>query len=254
MNEDRKLAPEWGADTALELWNGVLDHFDVEWNRARVLDVGASWGYLLRHLLDQRGIASAVGVDPRAPWRRLGDQSLIGDLTLHEGEVDTVEELQDARFDVIVSTGTLMLLTPTRQLETLHWMRDHLEPGGHCVIATRTYLSHYGADQQQHLSSPLPHLVFGAPAIDALLARRGAAPLRYMNPSCAATYLMLFRRAGFDIVDVRRTSNIALEAARERFPERLVFFNDQELETSELHVHLRRPAGPADLSGLAVPE
>jgi trans-aconitate methyltransferase len=248
-----KLSPEWGLQTARELWDGFLSRFDVTWRGARVLDFGCSWGYVLRLLMDEQGTSSVHGVDTSAVWEQLADPALVADLSLHAGEIDAVPALQDERFDVILTSGTLMLLRPTRQYEVLRWMREHLTPGGSLLVATRTYLSHAGADQHAVLRSPLPHLVFGEPAINDLLGRRGTKPLRYMNPSCGATYLTLFRRVGFELVDVRRTDNTALEAARAAYPGRLDHFDDLELGTSEIHAHLRRPAQRAELHDLSVP-
>lgn len=244
-----KLTPAYGAAQSESLWNGFLARFDVSWSGATVLDWGCSWGYLLRRLVDVHGVGRAIGVDIREAWAEAPAELLAG-LELHAGDIRRLPDLQELQADVIVSVGTMFLLAPTDVQGVLSWFRAHLRPGGLAVLSTRTFLSHAGGDLHRRLSTPYPHLLFPRRVIDAELTADGGAPSRYMNPSCGATYLMQYQRAGFEILDARRRSNPGLAPVLERFGDKLEPLDAQELDTNELQVLLRRPAQPRGVARL----
>jgi len=132
----------------------------------------------------------------------------------------------------------------------LEWLFEHLRPGGWAVFRTRTYLSWLGGDLHNQLRTPIPHLLFPRRAIDAVLAARGDPPARYMSPLCAASYLTLYRRVGFEIREAIRIPNRIDEATRSLFRDKLGLYDPLELDTAELLVLLRRPEASADLSEL----
>lgn len=255
MKAPSKLTGPWGVLQAREIWDNFLSRFDVDWDGKTVLDVGCSWGYVGMHLLADRGVAVVHGVDPVPAWEKLQDGTRPEEtegLHLHQGDARTVKALQEERFDVVISSGTLMLVAPTELHDLLAWALDHLRPGGDCLIDTRTFLSPIGGDLQETVAAPLPHLLFSRRVVSEHLERRGKPPARYTNPLCAATYLMLFHRVGFEFVGADRLINEAREPAYEEFADKLAPYDPAELRTARLQAHLRRPRAPVDASELMV--
>jgi SAM-dependent methyltransferase len=246
-----KLTREWGDEWARGLWDEVLGRFEISWQGTTVLDFGCAWGYVTKFLVEHAGVAHAHGVDLHPMWEGMTDGYRPYDVAgvhLHAGDVRELPALQRLHFDTIVSLGTVFLLEPTQLMNTLHWFYDHLKPGGSCVLQTRTYSHYDGAD----LGSRAPrfaHLLFSERDIAAHLDRAGSPPARLVNASCAATYLVQFARAGFAIERVNRTRDGIDEALIEEHAAKLQWLDPEELRTSGLEVHLRRPS-MSDLSVL----
>lgn len=253
--KDRKLTQAWGDDTAQRLWNSFMARHDIDWQGKSFFDFGCSWGYLGKYLIEHQGVAQAWGVDVDPQWTQMRDgfdPLSVPGMHLHAGDVLEIAELQEQRFDVIWSSGTLMLIPPTGAHEILRWFFDHLNVGGSCLLNVRTFLSQYGGDLQSYLRTPLPHLLFDKRSLDRYLVAVGKPRSRYMNPSCAATWLMQFRRVGFEIVHAERSPNQIDESVYERHADKLSTYEPSELRTSILNVRLRKPP-PADLSELRPP-
>ncbi len=253
VDQPHKLTLAWGEEQAERLFSGTLARYSVEWRGATTLDFGCAWGYLARHVIERLGAARSYGVDLHPQWNMLDDgwrPEQTPGLYLFAGDAQSIPELQDVAFDVIYSIGTLMLIPPTQLDGYLAWFHDRLRPGGHCILRTRTFFSYCGGDLHRRLKSPLPHLLFSRRTIDRYLAEGGHDPSRYMTPMCAASFLTFYRRAGFEILDVHRTMNPTSQEVYERFEDKLGYYDDQELRTSELAVLLRKPASPMDASVL----
>ena len=243
-----KFTADWGDDYAGQLWDSVLEPAELAWAGATVLDLGCHWGYVLKHLLEARGIREGHGVDIEAHWIDMEDGSdptLIPGLHLHQGRLGEIAALDDACFDVAVTMGTIFLMRPTELHRALAWIYDHLRPGGHLLVNTRTYFAHNGADLDGVLSTPLAHLLFTPHEVDAHLAARALRPARYMNPSSATTYLMQFRRVGFELRDVRRQASRIDPEILERFADKLEIYDREELLTGMITAYLRRPDSEA---------
>lgn len=238
----RELAEQWGQ----LLWDEFLGRFELEWEGSTVLDFGCGAGYTPMYLLERAGVAEAHGVDVHPVWEAMADgfhPQMLPGIRLHCGDVLELGELQRLRFDVIVSSETVSLLEPTRLMRVLHWFHDHLKPGGHCLIQTRTFAHHDGAGLGQR-AAPLAHLLFGERELRAFLGRTASDTPRYANPSCAATYLVQFVRAGFTIERVERLQDGIDEPLLSEHAAKLRWIDPEELRTSGLAVHLRRPVMP----------
>jgi cyclopropane fatty-acyl-phospholipid synthase-like methyltransferase len=238
----RELADQWGR----LLWEEFLGRFEVEWDGATVLDFGCGAGYAPMYLVQRAGVAEAHGIDLHPVWEAMSDgfrPQLLPGVRLHAGDVLAVQPLQRLRFDAIVSSGTVSLLTPSHLMRVLHWFHDHLKPGGHCLIQTRTYAHHDGAELSQQ-APPFAHLLFGARELEAFLKRTAAAAPPYVNPSCATTYLAQFARAGFSVERVERLRDGIDERLLREHSAKLQWLDPEELRTSGLSVHLRRPVMP----------
>jgi 2-polyprenyl-3-methyl-5-hydroxy-6-metoxy-1,4-benzoquinol methylase len=248
-----KLTAVWGERQAREVWDDFLSKQAVDWKGKTVLDFGCYWGHVGMQLLSEQDVGAVHGVDIEPVWEWLTDgtrPAQTDNLHLHEGNLLELPELQDQRFDIVVSTGTLMLIPPTELRQILGWFLDHLEPGGDCLIDTRTFFSPLGADLHKQVNAPLPHLLFSRRIIADHLERHARGTAAYTNPFCAATYLTLYRRVGFEIVSVDRVMDLKDDPVYDRFADKLSMYERTELMTSRLQTHLRKPAEPEDLSGL----
>jgi Methyltransferase domain len=253
LAEHGKLTAAWGERQAREVWDDFLGKHPVDWRGKTVLDFGCYWGHVGMHLLAEHEVGAVHGVDIQPVWEWLLDDTRpaqTDNLHLHEGNLLELSALREQRFDIVVSTGTLMLVPPTELHDILAWFLDHLPPGGDCLIDTRTFLSPKGGDLQNQVAAPFPHLLFSRRIIDEHLQRHGKGVPRYTNPFCAATYLTLYRRVGFDIVSVERVRDEPPDGALERFADKLSWYEPTELATARLQAHLRKPHRPDDLTGL----
>jgi SAM-dependent methyltransferase len=244
-----KLTREWGDRWAALLWDEFLGRFEINWTGSTVLDFGCAAGYMTKHLVEQAGVREAHGVDVHPMWEAMIDgfrPDAVKGVHLHCGDALELPQLQHLHFDVIVSSGTLFLFAPTRLMSVLHWFYDHLKPGGHCLLQTRTYTSYNGADLGER-APEFAQLLFAKREIQGFLERAGAAQARYVNPSCASTYLAQFCRAGFAIKRVDREHERVDEDLFEEHAAKLKWLDANELRTSGLTVQLQRPLMP-DLS------
>lgn len=244
----QKLTRDWGERWARLLWEEFLGRLEIDWIGKTVLDFGCAAGYLPVHLVEQAGVAEAHGVDLHPMWEMVDGfrADAVPGVQLHAGDVLEIPKLQGVHFDLIVSIGTAFLLEPSLLMRVLNWFFDHLKPGGRCLIATRTFAHYDGADLG--LNAPrFSHLLFGQDEIREYLESTGAPPARYVNPSCAATYLVQFVRAGFVIDSVRRLRDGIDEGFLSEHRAKLHWIDPQELHTSGLELILRRPLMP-DLS------
>ncbi len=186
------------------------------------------------------------GVEEHPVWESVPDGWRPDDrrnVHLHSGELLELPALQRLRFDVIVSIDKLFLLEPTKLMCTLYWFWDHLKPGGRCLIATPTFAHPDGADLGDR-APRFSHLLFSGRDIADFLERTSRASPRYVNPSCAATYLVQFARAGFVIESADRVSADVDEDFIAEHHAKLSWLDPVELRTSGLRVTLRRPLVP----------
>jgi cyclopropane fatty-acyl-phospholipid synthase-like methyltransferase len=238
----RQLAEQWGQ----LVWDEFLGRFELPWEGSTVLDFGCGAGYTPMYLIERAGAAEAHGVDLHPVWEAMADgfrPQMLPGIRLHCGDVLELSELQRQRFDVIVSNETVSLLEPTYLMRVLHWFYDHLKPGGHCLIQTRTFAHHDGAGLGER-GAPMAHLLFGEREIRAFLGRTASETTHYANPSCAATYLAQFARAGFVIERAERLRDGVDERLLLEHQAKLRWIDPEELRTSGLAVHLRRPVMP----------
>ncbi len=254
--QPHKLTLAWGHEQAKKLYDNTLARFEVDWRGATTLDFGCAWGYLAKYIAEHAGAAASWGVDLLPQWDMLSDHwspQSVPNLRLIAGDVTQAPELQAQTFDVIYSIGTLMLIPPTPLHAILAWFFERLRPGGCCILRTRTFLSYCGGDLHRELKTPLPHLLFARRTIDAYLRDKTGHGSRYMNPMCAASYLTLFARVGFEIAEAIRVQNPLDESVYAAHADRLGAYDSQELRTTEVMALLRKPAVPPDIRALEAP-
>jgi len=250
-----KLTLEYG-ERASELWKHTFSRFEIDWTGKKVLDFGCLWGYLSKFLVENKEVSEAYGVDILPIWEHMSDvwdYKSIPNLHLLAGNIVELEELQDMKFDIFTSAGTMFLLSPSTLEEVLIWMYNHLHPGGSAVFRTRTFFSHMGGDLHNDTKVPLPHLLFPRHIIDDFLQEASGFPSGYMSPMSSASYLMLFHRVGFEIIDVVKfSSGVKDKDVYSMFQDKLWFYNKDELNTGEIIVHLKKPIVERDISELEV--
>jgi Methyltransferase domain len=245
-----QLTANWGDQEAEHLWDRFLSHLPISWSGSTALDFGCGSRYLPKYLVQQQHVAVCHGVDLVAHGDVLsgGSPEQIPGVLLHTGRLEQIAALRNVCLDIVVSTATIPLLRPAELDGALSWIFERLKPGGVCVLDAEPVTSHAAFDVDRRLATPLAHLVFSPREINRYLADRGQEPLRYHNPSCAATYLMQFKRAGFELLRVERHPNPVTDVASAYFDDKLRHFDAQELATARLDVMMRKPLNAPDLT------
>ncbi len=257
LDDPGKLTLEWGDNYARKLWDSIFSKFSVEWSGGQVMDFGCMWGYLAKFFLEEKGVEESYGVDKFPKWEDMSDDwdyTSISNLHLHAGDVTQIVELQDKRFDIITSCGTIFLIEPTKLEEILVWMYDHLKPGGNLLIQTRTFFSYNGGDLQDMTNIPIPHVIFNKNIVSEFAISKNNEDMgdKYMSPMSSTAYLMLFHRAGFDIMDVRRgQTGIDNDSVFKMFREKIWYYSADDLRTGDIYVHLMKPERERDISEMS---
>jgi 2-polyprenyl-3-methyl-5-hydroxy-6-metoxy-1,4-benzoquinol methylase len=254
--EKEKLTLKYGDKLASKLWKTTFSGFEIDWAGKKVLDFGCQWGYLSKFLLANKEVSEAYGVDIYPKWEHISDgwsYKSVPNLHLLAGNIVDLEELQDVKFDIFTSAGTMFLLSPSTLEEVLIWMYNHLNPGGSAVFRTRSVFSHVGGDLHTYTKVPHPHLLFPRHIIDDFLQETSGSSSRYTSPMSSSSYLMLFHRVGFEIIDVvKLSSGIKDKDINAMFQDKLWFYSKDELNSGGIIVHLKKPIIERDISELEV--
>ena len=137
--------------------------------------------------------------------------------------------------------------------EVLIWIYNHLNPGGSAVFRIHSVFSHIGADLGNDTKVPIPHLLFPRHIIDDFLQETSGSSSRYTSPMSSSSYLMLFHRVGFEIIDVVKLSGgIKDKDTYAMFQDKLWFYSKDELNSGGIIVHLKKPIIERDISELEV--
>jgi hypothetical protein len=241
---------DWGRKTAESLWR-AYGAIGAELAGKRLLDFGCAWGYFCALALE-RGCRDVVGVDLHAHWQQLQDPSFVDrpGLTLWSGDLLDIAAMQAQRFDVVVSSGTLFLLTSEYVERVLAWFYDHLNPGGEALLRTRCMTAKSFNDLGTRLKVPGAQLLFSRRDIDGLLAEKGHQEFKSHLPYTGASWIFASRGAGFDVLNVQRFSNNdVLELLKDHQP-KVRHIDPVELATSEILLHLKKPSEARDLASV----
>ena len=250
----RKHSGDWGASQARALWSGLYEPKGLVVDGATVLDLGCSWGYLLRHLATEHAPARLIGVDVSPLWDTAGHgwdwRAERVPIEFHAGELSEIGALADASVDLVLCTSTLQYMTPEQVEANLARAYALLRPGGRMVLRTRVFTSYIGADLHRTFAKPYVHLLYGEEQLARLARERTGADPRYLNWLTASTYTAMMHRAGFEIAGSRRRPNGAAPGVLREVAER-VPAPAGELGCAELEAELVRPLGLEDLPALA---
>ena len=198
-------------DTSIDLSNKNNSHtqlVELVGRGKRVLDVGASTGFLARVLAGRGCSVTGIEIDPDAAGQaaEVCDRVIVGDVE----ELDLAGELGGETFDVVVFGDVLEHLKEPR--EALERFKPLLAPGGHVVAS-------------------IPNIAHGSVRLALLQGNFEYRPLGLLD----STHLTFFTRetveemfgdAGFLISEVRRTRqdvfNTEVEVDRSAIPEEVV--------------------------------
>ena len=251
---ERKHTTDWGENQARALWDGLYARYRPVIDGSVVLDLGCSWGYLLRHLAAEHRPGRLIGVDVSPLWERVEhgwDWSSQG-IEFHTGQLSELDTLRDGTVDLILCTSTLQYMTPEQIEDNLGRAYRLLRPGGRMVLRTRVFTSYIGADLHRTIAKPYVHLLHGEQQLARLVREWTGTEPRYLNWLTASTYTAIFHRAGFEILDVRRRPNSVAPQVMKEVQE-AVPAPPGELLCAELEAHLMRPVEASDYSRLGRP-
>jgi SAM-dependent methyltransferase len=246
-----KETQAWGEKQAVSLWSNLYERYSPSVDGRTVLDIGCSWGYMLKFLAEQFRPARLIGTDVAAHWqtsnhgwnyRRLGEL-----VEFHVGDLPDIAALGDRSIDLMLCTSVFQYMTPEQLEANLEHAYDLLRPGGQMVLRTRVFTSYIGADLHDDLDLPYAHLLYGERDIAAALHTQGKEP-PYLNWLTASTYLAIFARAGFEVVDARRRPNRVAPDVLDRVGAAFPWIAPDELTCAELEAQLVRPIGLEDLA------
>ncbi len=210
----------------------LIEEFAVDWQGRAVLVIAPADAGHADALRSDRGVAELDAVESPAG---------IGG------------ELEERIYDVVVVGDVLYESSPDAVHRAFRWIRDHLRPGGECLVQTRTWLGPDGGGLGDHVRTPYAHLAFAKDAVEEYFEASGWDPPTARNRMCRATYFVLFRRAGLEIEDVRLEQD-----EPQAFLDKLKVFDASELSVAGFRVRLRRPgdgeSGLEELRGLLMSE
>jgi hypothetical protein len=240
----------WGAAQAEVLWTGLYARYDPPIDGSTVLDMGCSWGYMLRFLAERFEPRLLIGTDLSPWWEREGhgwDYGRLGaGLQFHVGDLWEIAEISERSVDLLLSTSVLQYMTPEQLEANLARSYDLLRAGGEMILRTRVWTSYIGADLHNEIEQPSVHMLYPQRDLDAWVEARGGRP-KYMNALTASSYLATFVRAGFEVLDARRRMNSLSDELRARLEAEYPWIAPDELHCAELEARLLRPFEADDL-------
>lgn len=245
---EEKQRAEWGERQAQSLWDGLYARWSPEIDGRVVLDLGCSWGYLLRFLAERFRPRRLIGTDPSPAWRTVDhgwDYEALGGLVcFFEGDLPQIEQLALGSIDTILCTSVLQYMTPESLAANLDRAYGLLRPGGEVLLRTRVFTSYVGADLHRDIALPYAHLLYPeAELVSLVQERRGRNP-NYLNWLTASSYLMMFMRAGFEIREARRRFNKVEPDVIARVAARYPWISEEERNCAEVEARLVRPPRP----------
>lgn len=252
--EAEKAKLEWGAQQAGALWDNLYARYSPIIDGRVVLDLGCSWGYMLKYLLDRFKPRKVIGVDISPLWESVPhgwDYGAHGErLQFHAGSLDRIQDLTPRSVDYVLCTSVLQYMRPELLLRTLERAYELLAPAGELLLRTRCFTSYIGADLHSHYEQDYVHLLNPLRDLHRDLQATKGVRGRYLNYLTASNYVAVFQQAGFEVVDLRRRQSSRspelIEQVRQMFP----WVPPDDLLCAELEARLLRPIEAEDLPGL----
>ena len=193
----------------------LVEEFGIDWNDRTVLVIAPGAAGLADSLRSDGGVADVDALE--------SSEGIGG-------------ELEERIYDVVVVGDVLYECSPDTVHGTFRWIRDHLRPGGECLVQTRTWLGPDGGGLGNHVRTPYAHLAFARDAVEEYFEANDWDLPTARNRMCRATYLVLFRRAGLEIEDVHVD-----EHEPRAFLDTLQVYDPSERGAAGFRARLRRP-------------
>jgi ubiquinone/menaquinone biosynthesis C-methylase UbiE len=255
--EPEKSKLEWGAQQAAALWDNLYARYKPAINGKVVLDLGCSWGYMLKFLLERFSPTKLIGVDVSPLWESVEHGWNYAEhsarVEFHAGFLDELEGLAPRSVDYVLCTSVLQYIRPERLQMTLERGYDLLRPGGEMLLRTRCFTSYVGADLHSHYSQDYVHLLNPLRDVHRDLQTWKGVEGRYLNYLTASNYIALFQQAGFEVLDARRRQNLRSPELVEQLKKMFPWVPPDDLLCAELEARLLRPIEAADLPELERP-
>ena len=247
---EEKGGSVWGLDMAERIWDGLYARHSPKIDGSTILDVGCSWGYLLRYISENFEPAKMIGTDIR-PWWEIEDhgwdyEELGASLQFIANDITEIEEIPEESVDLAMCTSVLQYLTPENVESNMAKVYSLLKPGGEMILRTRVWTSYIGADLHRDIELPYSHLLYSKAETDRVLVEMGK-PTKYLNWLDSNTYLAIFHKVGFEMIDVRRRMNHQAPEVASRVVEKFPWIEPRELLCAELEVRMVRPLEPEEI-------
>lgn len=256
--EREKTSIDWGDRQAAALWDNLYARYQPAINGKVVLDLGCSWGYMPKYLLERFWPAKVIGIDVSPLWDSVAhgwDYSQHGErLEFHAGFVDELKGLAAGSVDYVLCTSVLQYIRPERLQATLERLYDLLRPGREMLLRTRCFTSYLGADLHSHYSQDYVHLLNPLREVHRDLESWKGQSGRYLNYLTASNYIVLFQQAGFEVLEATRRQNLRSPDLVGQLQRMFPWVPPDDLLCSELEARLLRPIEPTDLPGLEPPK
>lgn len=251
---EEKRQSQWGTSQAHALWQSLYGPMGAVVDGRTVLDLGCSWGYMMRFLAEEFRPRKLIGTDPGGAWEPSDsgwDWMAMGDLVeFHRGDLAEIHAIPDGSVDLIMCTSVLQYMTPEGIEANLATCRRLLRPGGEMILRTRCFTSYIGADLHRLIDTPYVHMIHPEDDLRSWVAEHHDRATPYLNWLTATTYVTTFVRAGFEVVDVRRRMNSRAPDVRERVAELYPWIDETERNVAEVEARLVRPVTVEDLPAL----
>jgi len=246
-----KMSLEWGSVQAEKLWSNLYAKYKPVIFMRRVLDLGCSWGYMLKYLTETHKPKHLFGVDVAALWQDMKPlwdyEKACCPVTFLQEDIRENTSIPEESLDLVLCSSVFQYMPPDMLEGVLDKLLVLLKPGGELLLRTRCFTSSVGEDFHTHFSLPFIHLLHpGRETARAYLQQTGRPP-RYLNTLTASTYAALFHRCGFEILDFTRRMNKSHPAIRQKVAEKWPWIGEEELNVAEVEARLLRPMGPEQL-------
>ena len=249
VSPEEKEKQDWGDEHARKLWEGLYSHYSPKIDDSTILDLGCSWGYLLKFISENFAPRKLIGTDIEQRWDSVDhgwDYVSLGEnLEFFASDLSEINEIAEQSLDLIMCTSVLQYMTPDKVEQNMSKAFNLLKQGGEMILRTRVWTSYIGADLHREITLPYAHLLYSEKETSEVLKRKGKKPKR-LNWLTANTYLVIFTRAGFEVLDAKRKMNNKAPKVMERVIEEYPWISPEELLCSDLEVRLIRPFEPAD--------
>ena len=241
---EEKGGSDWGNEMAQKIWDGLYSRHSPTIDGATILDIGCSWGYLLRHISENFHPEKMIGTDIRPWWEIEGHgwnyEALGEKIQFIASDLAEITEIPEESVDLVMCTSVLQYLTPENVEANIQKAYSLLKPGGEMILRTRVWTSSIGADLHRDIELPYSHLLYSKLQTDSILKEMGK-PEKYLNWLDSNTYLTIFHIVGFEILDVRRRMNHHSKEVAARVLDKFPWIQPEEMMCAELEVRMIKP-------------
>lgn len=242
---DAKMRLAWGDEQARKLWEGFYSRYQPHINGRVILDLGCSWGYMLRYLAQHYTPQRLIGIDVADLWTGMQAQwnytASPVPIEFYQTDISTHAQIAPHSVDLVLCSSVLQYMPPDVLEASLNAMFALLKPGGEMIVRTRCFTSSIGMDYHAQFEQIYIHLLHnGVELAQAYKMKTGKTP-RYLNYLTASSYASLFHRSGFEIMRFLRRMNNRDPETMQKVAQQWPWIEPEELNVAEVEAHLIRP-------------